>query len=121
MADVPWIAQSDVNVRELARNESPTISTVSTDAEFSIIPNSSASLRGSILKKPYSARPVSVRIDCSGNVIVPGSRSHRVSFADELSDSPRPIAKVHHVESWKSWNFGNRFADGASSCVCRIS
>ena len=63
----------------------------------------------------------SIRVDRGGTVIVPGSKSHRVSFADEQVGTPRAIAQVHKVESFKSFNFGNRFVEGENSCVCTIS
>lgn len=120
MVNVLGIVQAGIITRPLVRNESPTISTASTDTEFSELTIGKAPSQGGILKQS-SARSDTIRIDCSGNVIVPGSKSHRVCFADELGGSPRPIAKVHQVESWKSWNFGNRFVDGGRSCICTMS
>jgi hypothetical protein len=103
----------------LTRNESPTISTVSTDTEFSALQSGAISAQG-ILKSPL-LQANSIRVDRGGTLIVPGSKSHRVSFADEIGGSPRPIAQIHRVESLKSFNFGNRFVDGENSCVCTIS
>ena len=105
---------------QLSRNESPTISTVSTDTEFSITQSVATEIKSGILKATYTPTDI-LRIDRAGNMIVPGSKNHRVSFADEVRGSPRPIAKVHQVESFKSWNLGNRFIDGENRCVCTIS
>lgn len=115
--DAPAGVRSDL----LARFESPTISTVSTDTELStsVIPGVCG--RGSGILKQTSLRSDTIRIDRTGNMIVSGSKTHRVCFADEVHGAPEPIAKVHHVESWKSWNWGNRFVDGENSCVCTIS
>jgi hypothetical protein len=109
--------QDDSKLESLQRNESPTISTASTDTE-SFAP---APAPGQGILKATSAISNSIRIDRDGNVIVAGSKSHRVCFADELDGTPRPIAKVHRVESLKSFNFGNRFIEGENSCVCTIS
>ena len=99
----------------ITRNESPTISTTSTDTEASL----SLSTQVGILKACQS-RSDTIRVDRAGTLIVAGSKSHRVCFADEVHDSPRPIAKVHHIESFKRWNLGNRF-EGQPGCVCTIS
>ena len=104
----------------VARFESPTVSTVSTDTESSLAVLSVTVARSSILKAS-STRSDTIRTDRAGNMIVAGSKSHRVCFADEVHTTPEPIAKIHHVESWKSWNWGNRFVDGENSCVCTIS
>lgn len=111
--------QDNSRVEELKRNESPTTSTVSTDTEFSAHSLAPCALSQGILKSA-SATSASIRIDRDGNVIIAGSKSHRVSFADEVDRSPRPIAKVHKVESLKSFNFGNRFVEGENGCVCTI-
>jgi len=108
------------NAAQLARHESPTISTVSTDTEYSGMQLTSTSLSQGILNSS-SMTTNSIRVDRDGTVILPGSKSHRVCFADELRGSPRAIAQVHQVESLKSFNFGNRFVDGENSCVCKIS
>lgn len=113
-------AQVSVKADLLARNESPTISTVSTDTEFSVAPRVSAEACPGILKASCE-RTNSIRIDRGGNVIVAGSKSHRICFADEVEGSPRSIVRVHPVESFKSWNFGNSFVRGENSCVCTIS
>lgn len=108
--------QSVVVSESFDRNESPTISTVSTDTELS---ETTQSGRSGILKLSLS-RAGTLRLDRTGNLIVPGSKSHKLCFADELRSSPKPIAKIHHVESIKSWNLGNRF-DREHGCVCTIS
>ncbi len=102
----------------LARNESPTVSTASTDTEASLV----IPIRSGIIKAAPedNLRCESIRVDRAGTIILPGSKSHRVCFADEVRDSPRPIAKVHHIESFKQWNLGNRF-DAQPGCVCTIS
>ena len=99
------------------RHESPTVSTASTDVESSVqLPIMCT--RASILKQS-STRTDLLRIDRTGNLIVAGSKSHRICFADEVQNSPRPIAKVHHVDSYKSLNFGE--FTGKHGCVCTIS
>ena len=100
-----------------ARHESPTVSTASTDVESaSQIPM--LGMKAGILKQP-ATRSDLLRIDRTGNLIVAGSKSHRICFADEVQDSPRPIAKVHHVDSYKTLNFGE--FTGKHGCVCTIS
>jgi hypothetical protein len=101
----------------ISRNQSPTVSAASTDTETSLmLPYRSGIMRVS----DDNSRCESIRVDRAGTIILPGSKSHRVSFADEVRDSPRPIAKVHHIESFKHWNMGNRF-DTQPGCVCTIS
>jgi hypothetical protein len=100
-----------------ARHESPTVSTASTEVECA----SQIQLLGmkaGILKQP-SARSDLLRIDRTGNLIVAGSKTHRICFADEVQDSPRPIAKVHHVDSYKALDYGE--CSGKHGCVCTIS
>ena len=113
-----YTGQSGFRSNSLDRIESPTISTVSTDTESSEVISSQLGQIG-ILKRSCS-RSDTIRIDRVGNLIVSGSKSHRVCFADELHSSPKPIARVHHIESFKSWNLGNRF-DREHGCVCTIS
>jgi hypothetical protein len=113
-------AETGYKSEVVVRLESPTVSTISTDTESSLAVLTVTGARTSILKAS-SARSDTIRTDRAGNIIVPGSKSHRVCFADEVHSSAEPIAKVHHVESWKSWNWGNRFVDGENSCVCTIS
>jgi hypothetical protein len=112
-------ASSNVGSRadQLSRNESPTVSTVSTETE---VFSSYASFGGkSGILKQCTIKTDNIRTDRAGTMIVTGSKSHRICFADEVQDSPRPIAKVHHVESFKSLNFGNM--TGQPGCVCTIS
>lgn len=104
----------------LTRNESPTISTISTDTELSTLAQSTNTASLGILKQA-PAQSNSFRIDRGGTVIIPGSKSHRICFADEVCGTPRPIAQIHQVESLKSFNFGNRFVHGENGCVCTIS
>jgi hypothetical protein len=107
-------------IDSLTRNESPTISTLSTDTESSVPMCLEPNATSGILKQA-SAQSNSIRIDRGGTVIVSGSKSHRICFADEVSGTPRAIAEVHQVESLKTFNFGNRFVNGENSCVCTIS
>ena len=100
-----------------ARHESPTVSTTSTDAESSGLVSAIGTKSG--ILKQQSVRSDFLRIDRTGNLIVSGSKSHRICFADEVTDSPRPIAKVHHVDSFKTLNFGE--FTGKHGCVCTIS
>jgi hypothetical protein len=101
----------------LFRNESPTVSTASTDAEM-IVGYPPLGGKNGILKQ-CSIKTDTIRTDRTGTVIVTGSKSHHICFADEVQDSPRPIARVHHVESFKSQNFAN--IAGQPGCVCTIS
>lgn len=100
-----------------ARHESPTVSTTSTDAESTAIVPALGTKLG--ILKQQSVRSDFLRIDRTGNLIVSGSKTHRICFADEVTDSPRPIAKVHHVDSYKTLNFGE--LTGKHGCVCTIS
>jgi len=106
---------------QLSRNESPTLSTVSTDSEGSVKPGLLSLQSGIIKQCPLKSE--NIRTDRAGTVILTGSKSHRISFADEVQDSPRPIAKVHHVESFKKLNIGdlNKAGAGQPGCVCTIS
>ncbi len=100
-----------------ARHESPTVSTASTDVESaSQLPV--IGMKAGILKQTSTQSDV-LRIDRTGNLILAGSKTHRICFADEVQDSPRPIAKVHHVDSYKTLNFGE--FTGKHGCVCTIS
>lgn len=96
------------------KEQSPTISSASTEMESSIV---AQPVLAGILKSS-ECRSDTLRIDRSGTLIVAGSKSHRVCFADEHRE--QPIAKIHHVESLKLWNLGNRF-DREHGCICTIS
>mmetsp|Transcript_36045 Transcript_36045/g.41026 ORF Transcript_36045/g.41026 Transcript_36045/m.41026 type:complete len:81 (-) Transcript_36045:1499-1741(-) len=57
------------------------------------------------------------RADALGNVIVKGSKVHRITFRDERGD--KPIFDVKVVESYKEYNKFDYYSNPNSKC-CTI-
>ncbi|KAF4721105.1 hypothetical protein FOZ62_025143 [Perkinsus olseni] len=59
-----------------------------------------------------------IRIDRRGNFIHYGSKSHSISFADEVEGDSEPLENVFIVESWKAYNSEEQFPQGKNHPGC---
>ena len=57
------------------------------------------------------------RTDRVGNSIVKGDKSHRITFADQVSKDRSKLTDVYYVESYKKYNYENSY--GQDNC-CTI-
>ncbi|KAF4676182.1 hypothetical protein FOL47_006573 [Perkinsus chesapeaki] len=82
---------------DLGSPKSPTESTTSSSFSTSTAPTDG------ILRRAGDSCD-NIRYDRRGNFIHFGSKSHSISFADEIEGDNEPLENVFIVESWKAYN-----------------